>query len=189
MECPWGSGKPACETVLLHHEQFKIPENLARFAVRHGMWGFLKTLSERTPEFVAARRQRVAPGELDPQAYGHGCCPNPPMRRTETAQSSLSLSSMCEGSGGGGSVAGMGADTFSRQSSSLGPMRMSSSGGPGGATRSQPQKVKGLLAVAVAAGLAVLLNRSSSVPNLANAKLTTNKQRSVRMRKSNSMLL
>lgn len=21
VECPWGSGKPACETLLLHHEQ------------------------------------------------------------------------------------------------------------------------------------------------------------------------
>lgn len=36
VECPWGSGRPACETLLLHHEQFKIPENLARFAVKHG---------------------------------------------------------------------------------------------------------------------------------------------------------
>lgn len=179
VECPWGSGKPACETVLLHHEQFKIPENLARFAVRHGMWGFLKTLSERTPEFVAARRQRVAPAELDPQAYGHGCCPNPPMRRAEASQSSLSLSSIGEGSGGGGSVAGTGADNFSHQSSSLGHLRT-----PGGGGRSL-----GLLAGGLAVGLAVLLNRSSSVPNLANPKMTINKQRSIRMRKSNSMML
>lgn len=38
-ECPWGSGKPATETVLLHHEDFKIPERLARFAVIHGGLG------------------------------------------------------------------------------------------------------------------------------------------------------
>lgn len=28
VDCPWGSGRPAVETLLLHHEQFKIPENL-----------------------------------------------------------------------------------------------------------------------------------------------------------------
>ncbi len=37
--CPKGSGRPACEMTLLHCEDFKIPENLARFAVRHGMAG------------------------------------------------------------------------------------------------------------------------------------------------------
>lgn len=56
--CPWGSGRPAVETLLLHHEQFKIPENLARFSVRHGMWGFVKGLSEKVPGFVATRRAR-----------------------------------------------------------------------------------------------------------------------------------
>jgi hypothetical protein len=59
--CPHGSGRPACETVLLHHEQFKIPENLARFAVRHGMTGFVKKMGPAVQEFVAARRARISP--------------------------------------------------------------------------------------------------------------------------------
>lgn len=25
--CPWGSGKPACKTVLLHHEQVRVQEH------------------------------------------------------------------------------------------------------------------------------------------------------------------
>lgn len=28
--CPHGSDRPACETVLLHHEDMKIPERLAK---------------------------------------------------------------------------------------------------------------------------------------------------------------
>jgi hypothetical protein len=76
--CPWGSGAPACETTLLHHEQFKIPEHLARFAVRHGMWSFVKCMADHVPLFVAQRRQRCAPGGQDPRAYGAGCAPNPP---------------------------------------------------------------------------------------------------------------
>lgn len=28
--CPYGSGRPACETVLLHHEDMKVPERLAK---------------------------------------------------------------------------------------------------------------------------------------------------------------
>ena len=59
--CPRGSAQPACETVLLHHEQFKIPENLARFAVRHGMAGFVKKLGPEVKRFVEERRTRVAP--------------------------------------------------------------------------------------------------------------------------------
>ena len=59
--CPHGSGRPACETVLLHHEQFKIPENLARFAVRHGMTRFVQKMGPAVQEFVAERRKRISP--------------------------------------------------------------------------------------------------------------------------------
>ena len=59
--CPHGTGRPACETVLLHHEQFKIPENLARFAVRAGMTGFVKKMGPAVKQFVEERRQRVSP--------------------------------------------------------------------------------------------------------------------------------
>ncbi|GBF94927.1 hypothetical protein Rsub_08170 [Raphidocelis subcapitata] len=76
---PWGGPAPATETTLLHHEQFKIPERLARFAVSAGQWGFVKGLAAAVPRYVAARRARgVAPGEEDPAAYGAGCPPNPP---------------------------------------------------------------------------------------------------------------
>ena len=47
--------------VLLHHEQFKIPENLARFAVKAGMGGFVKKMGPAVVNFVANRRQRVDP--------------------------------------------------------------------------------------------------------------------------------
>ena len=43
------------------HEQFKIPENLARFAVRHGMTGFVKKMGPAVREFVACRRRRISP--------------------------------------------------------------------------------------------------------------------------------
>ncbi len=59
--CPRGSGNPACETVLLHHEQFKIPENLARFAVKAGMGGFVKKMGPAVVAFVAARRLHTDP--------------------------------------------------------------------------------------------------------------------------------
>lgn len=47
--------------MLLHHEQFKIPENLARFAVKAGMGGFIKKLGPAVTDFVAQRRLRVDP--------------------------------------------------------------------------------------------------------------------------------
>ena len=37
VECPQGMGKPAVETLLLHHEQLKVPENLVRNW--QGSWG------------------------------------------------------------------------------------------------------------------------------------------------------
>jgi hypothetical protein len=51
--------------VLLHHEQFKIPENLARFAVKAGMGGFVKKMGPAVVNFVANRRQRVDPVRLN----------------------------------------------------------------------------------------------------------------------------
>lgn len=68
--CPRGSGRPACETVLLHHEQFKIPENLARFAVKAGMAGFVKKMGPAVAKFVTDRRVTVEPVR--------GCCLSAP---------------------------------------------------------------------------------------------------------------
>jgi hypothetical protein len=104
--CPWGSSQMACETVLLHHEQFKIPENLARFAVRHGMWGFVRSLGTKTAQFVAARRERgLAPDARDPRAYGAGVAANPPtpeeVARAEAEEAAL----LARGGGSGGGKA------------------------------------------------------------------------------------
>ena len=63
---PKGSDKPACETVLLHHEAFKIAENLARFAVKTGMAGFVKKMGPDVRSFVENRRSRVGPVRLSP---------------------------------------------------------------------------------------------------------------------------
>ena len=57
--CPKGTDTPACETVLLHREDFKIPEKMARFAVRHGMAGFVKKMGAGVHPFVESRRERV----------------------------------------------------------------------------------------------------------------------------------
>eukprot|EP00882_Tetradesmus_deserticola_P000445 GHRQ01000489.1.p1 GENE.GHRQ01000489.1~~GHRQ01000489.1.p1 ORF type:complete len:484 (+),score=163.37 GHRQ01000489.1:1183-2634(+) len=90
---PWGSDSPACETILLHHEQFKIGEGLARFAVKHGMWGFVKKLASTVPLYVEARRKRVDPNQQDPEAYGAGGVPNPP-NALKHSDSAWSLQSM-----------------------------------------------------------------------------------------------
>ena len=71
--CPSGlpGAPPACETLLLHREDFKIPENLARFAVKAGMAGFVKKMAPAVRAFVKERRARgVAPTGHDALAYG-----------------------------------------------------------------------------------------------------------------------
>jgi hypothetical protein len=109
--CPWGTGAVACETVLLHHEQFKIPENLARFAVRHGMWGFVRSLGTKTAQFVQARRERgVGCEEQDPLAYGAGCAANPPtaeaVARAEAEEAALAAAAAAKSGGKGASRQG-----------------------------------------------------------------------------------
>ena len=48
-----------------------IPENLSRFAVKAGMWGFIKKMSPYMQSFIADRRSRgVDPNDHDPQAFG-----------------------------------------------------------------------------------------------------------------------
>lgn len=56
---PRGNGELACETVLLHYENMKVAERLARFAVRHGMWGFIKKMGPCSRQFITERRKRV----------------------------------------------------------------------------------------------------------------------------------
>ena len=65
------AGKPATKTTLLHMEDFKIPEHLSRFAVKHGMWGFIKQMTPKQVEFIRQRRARgLAPNEADRHAFG-----------------------------------------------------------------------------------------------------------------------
>jgi hypothetical protein len=114
---PWGGDAPACETILLHHEQFKISENLARFAVKHGMWGFVKKLASTVPVYVEARRKRgVDPYTEDPEAYGAGELPNPPapiMCHLSHSDSAMSLAGMA-GKAWGESSSECGSDDSAR---------------------------------------------------------------------------
>eukprot|EP00191_Tetraselmis_sp_GSL018_P013785 CAMPEP_0177580536 /NCGR_PEP_ID=MMETSP0419_2-20121207/1614_1 /TAXON_ID=582737 /ORGANISM="Tetraselmis sp., Strain GSL018" /LENGTH=575 /DNA_ID=CAMNT_0019069413 /DNA_START=243 /DNA_END=1968 /DNA_ORIENTATION=+ len=74
---PRGDGEHACETVLLHCENMKVPEKLARFAVRHGMWGFVKKMGPCTRSFLQKRRKHVDPFETDPMAFGYNATGGP----------------------------------------------------------------------------------------------------------------
>lgn len=92
---------------LLHLEDFKIPENLARFAVRHGMWGVVQKMVPACSQFIDARRARgIAPNASDPHAYGapserpaspSGSGGGP--RGTLSRQSSIGGESMCSEGG------------------------------------------------------------------------------------------
>jgi len=85
--CPKGTDRPACETTLLHYEDFGIPENLARFAVRHGMGGFVSNMVPYMSQFIANRRSRCKPSEFDSEAYGLNITPKFPSNLTDqTAQ-------------------------------------------------------------------------------------------------------
>ena len=145
--CPWGTDKPAVETLLLHHEQFKIPENLSRFAVRHGMWGFVKKMNQSVPAFVAARRARGVPSdEHDPSAFGAGVLPNPPIDRmpSRTISCALSLSSM---------------NGSSSNSSFFGSIEGSEAGSDIFEAKRGSNKLRRLATIAIAGSVALLLNR------------------------------
>lgn len=75
---PAGLDRPATETTLLHLEDFRIPERLARFAVGQGMWGFIRKMAPHFRMFVERRRARVDPHRPDPRAFGLGRPRNPP---------------------------------------------------------------------------------------------------------------
>eukprot|EP00210_Caulerpa_lentillifera_P006093 g5821.t1 len=65
IQCPWGSDQTACEVILLHHEQFKIPERLARFAAVKGMWGFIKCMRPAMVSFVQDYREQMTRLQLE----------------------------------------------------------------------------------------------------------------------------
>ncbi|GIL55600.1 hypothetical protein Vafri_11147, partial [Volvox africanus] len=71
VSCPWGGERPAVEVVLLHSEDMRIPEKLARLAIKIGMSKFISAMAAAVPGFVRQRRSRCAPTQPDPLAYGH----------------------------------------------------------------------------------------------------------------------
>jgi hypothetical protein len=179
---PWGADTPACETVLLHHEQFKIPENLARFAVKHGMWSFVKKLASTVPVYVEARRKRVAPTEDDPQAYGAGAEPNPPacssssghLRHSDSAASLSAALSRGRSARWAGSSGG--SECGSEDSAHPGHGHVQRGGG-GGSRRARNAAV-----LLVASGIALAVKAHSSggggsAPNGAGARKQLQQQR------------
>ncbi|KAL6774049.1 CGL111 [Auxenochlorella protothecoides x Auxenochlorella symbiontica] len=69
VEWPGEPGRRAAETVLLHFEDLGIPEHVARFAIRHGMVGFLKRMLPEARAFLARRAEKLDVDEPDPDAY------------------------------------------------------------------------------------------------------------------------
>jgi hypothetical protein len=153
LACPRGSGKPICETTLLHFEDFGIPENLARFTVRHGMAGFVGKMVPEVKEFVKERRTRCGPYEQDPQAYGAGITPI--MRSKSLSTPSTPKASGDKAANPNGVGFENGADA------SVSP---SAIGERGGMLRSS--SVRGFGYMLLASGVALALSRSSSNPCL-----------------------
>jgi len=82
---PFTPGGTACQTTLLHHEDFRINERLARFAVSAGMGNFVRSLVTFFQDrFRPARRQRAEPTAPDPSAFGLDKRPDP-LSREEMA--------------------------------------------------------------------------------------------------------
>lgn len=142
--CPRGSGKPMCETTLLHFEDFGIPENLARFAVRHGMAGFVSKMVPVVKEFVAERRTRIGSYNPDPNAYGAGITPLMLSGSIPAAPSS----------GEATATAGTAAAELERSPSAPARLMRSSS-------------VRGFGYMLLASGVALALSRTGSSPSLA----------------------
>ena len=139
-------------------------QNLGRFAVRHGMWGFVHKMAQCVPSFVAARRTRCGPIEVDANAYGSGSQPNPVVLRSTGLRSCQSTMSLC---------------SLGRTSSMQMIREDESSSPPGSSVAStelgwqqapvKAKTLKGFAAFAVASSLAMLMHRSSSCSNLSSS--------------------
>lgn len=93
--CPNGTGQLACETTLLHHEDMKVSEHLARLAVRHGAANFIKKMVPSLRDFVAERRGRGIDAESqDPFAYGLPGAPGGPPK-ADAMRRALSVPALC----------------------------------------------------------------------------------------------
>ena len=146
--CPKGTDRPACETTLLHFEDFGIPENLARFAVRHGMAGFVSNMVPHMKIFVEERRKRCAPDEMDPMAYGAGVTPVFPCGPTSLENSDALESRLSE------------------EGSSTMEDSASESAGHGHHPMKRARSAKNVGYMLLASGVAIALSRSSSRQSL-----------------------
>ena len=145
-----------------------MPENLARFGVKHSLWGFMRKLSGECPNFIAARRKRCGPNSPDPAAFGAGFKPNPP--------SACDASPFADASAAASVAAGDGSlrRAESNPAGSLSPQSSADMGGDvvgrGGLRRTKSQsKVRGFAAFAIASGLALLMRKSPSSNKLAHS--------------------
>lgn len=145
---PDGSDAPACETTLLHFEDFGIPEHLARFAVRHGMAGFVGKMVPYVKEFVAQRRGRCKPTGADPEAYGYNLTPL--MRSTSYGSISAATAA------GGTSATSKAASTVNDDSASERDGHVP-----------RARSLRGLSYMLLASGVAIALSRTSSSNSLA----------------------
>eukprot|EP00775_Hariotina_reticulata_P006116 gene6116-6355_t len=61
---------PACELVLFHHDELKVPEYLARMAIKVGMWRFVRSMVDAAGVWLEQRRSArcIDPFHDDPQA-------------------------------------------------------------------------------------------------------------------------
>ena len=106
------------------------------------MWGFVRNMGRKIPSFVAARRARGVPSdEQDPNAYGAGFTPNPPVIRSSTSSGSSLSSCTCSSAASSvGDNESVDLDVGARQPS-------------------MAKKLKGLAAFAIAGSLALLVHR------------------------------
>ncbi|GAX76279.1 hypothetical protein CEUSTIGMA_g3724.t1 [Chlamydomonas eustigma] len=67
---PWAVGEVATETLLLHCEDIKVPERLARISIKMGMDGYVRKMGRAIRAFIRERRSRnIAPHQHDPMRY------------------------------------------------------------------------------------------------------------------------
>eukprot|EP00884_Botryococcus_braunii_P016853 jgi/Botrbrau1/3851/Bobra.0183s0076.1 len=160
--CPEGSGRPACETILLHREDFKISESLARFAVRHGMGGFVKSLTNGARKFIDERRTRADMFEEDPEAFGRNAVPNPPLQR------SASEFSLADGLGDD-AESPPSSDSDTEETPSQRSVARPSRRQQQRAAPSAPRRFRSMVAAGVAVGFAYAVGRSTN-PRVRAAK-------------------
>lgn len=168
--CPHGSGRPAVETVLLHFEDFRINERLARFSVRHGMSGFVKGMIPAVQRFVAERRLRCSPEQEDVISFGRRQLAPAALHATREAGGiSAHLLPRCgslQSTTSYGSESGYSMDdTASERSAGRGSCAGS---GTSAGSMARSSSMRRLGAMMLASGVAIALARTASTGSLAS---------------------